>query len=783
MYACKRVSRIAQFFLVCGLLVTTVTILVPFSPGMLPTNGLDPSWVMGLQQAIVQGLTFGREIIFTYGPYAPVYTGSYHPSTDVFFSFVCLYLAISYWACLIFVLRNAPWYWVLAFFIVLTMLIHARETLFLLFPLLTGLLILKIQFAKDEKSIKNKLALFSLALAFSAFGLLVLVKGTLLVPCVTVIFLYTIFFSSKDHISLTMLYLLLPIASLLFFWIIADLPIAALSNYFIGLAYIISGYTEAMALNGSTFEILMYLTASILILLIISFQMQLIGKEKLFLLCIYCLFLFLSFKVSFVRHDVHALIAATSLLVAALLLPFAFKSWALFPAIIFVLLTSIYIKSNYINNPVYHDIKQISAPYASAWYGIQNRLENKKWPKSAFDAGMNALRVQASFPLLSGTTDIYSYGQGGLIASGNIWSPRPIFQSYSVYTPELANRNRRHLLGDRAPDHIIFKIEPIDERLPALEDGASWPVLLTHYQLVQRKTGFLLLQKRIDMPNFEEPSILAVYKYDFGKLVNLPEFSENLIYAQIEIQPTILGRIASLLFKTSQLQITLNLKNGITKRYRFIANMAKSGFLISPLIDTTDEFGMLYGNKGLFLDSKMVASIMITSRHSGYKLWKDRYTITFSQIQTGPKVGLSEIYKFETFDNVSIGAPAEKCDGFIDIINGMPSSTMTLSVSNYLQVQGWLVESVANSVLAESTYVVLTDLQNQHKSLHTHVMSRPDVGAHFNKPELSQSGYRTRADISMMKEGDYILGLAIKQSGEIKRCPQFNFPITITRKK
>ena len=43
------------------LLITTIAKFVPFSPAM-PAAGLDPSWVFGLNQAVAQGLSFGKEI-------------------------------------------------------------------------------------------------------------------------------------------------------------------------------------------------------------------------------------------------------------------------------------------------------------------------------------------------------------------------------------------------------------------------------------------------------------------------------------------------------------------------------------------------------------------------------------------------------------------------------------------------------------------------------------------------------------------------------------------------
>src|SRR5260364_219639 len=64
-----------------------------------------------------------------------------------------------------------------------------------------------------------------------------------------------------------------------------------------------------------------------------------------------------------------------------------------------------------------------------------------------------------------------------LLTAGNLWSPRPVIQSHGAYTPKLARLNELHLLSERAPNNIVFKVEPIDGRLASLEDGLSWPIL------------------------------------------------------------------------------------------------------------------------------------------------------------------------------------------------------------------------------------------------------------------------------------------------------------------
>lgn len=241
---------------------------------------------------------------------------------------------------------------------------------------------------------------------------------------------------------------------------------------------------------------------------------------------------------------------------------------------------------------------------------------------------MNFLREQAGFPILQGTTDIYSYNQTYLISSQNIWSPRPIFQSYSVFNQDLAEDNKKHLQGKHRPDNIIFKIEPIDQRIPSLEDGASWPLLLTNYQPDHSTNDFLFLHKK-ENPRQTNLTLSKRESHVLGEQVDIPE--KQLLFAKIELKPTVLGTLATILFKPQQLQITLKLNNGTTKQYRLVANMAKSTFLLSPLIEDTLEFSLLY-KKNNELNAKKVKSMVIATSQRNNWHWNNTYTIDFKHI-------------------------------------------------------------------------------------------------------------------------------------------------------
>ncbi len=391
-------------------LLTAIAAFVPFLPEM-PAANLDPSWRFGMNQAVAQGLSIGKDIIFTFGPYASIYTKAYHPSTDFMMVSGSLYLALSYSACLGLLMRSVQGYWVLAVCAVLAGLIYTRDPLLFSFPLLVALLIFKILFSEEGWLFKSKSAALYVALMFAPFGLLPLIKGSLLILCAAVAALCSVFFIANRHRLLAIICLFSPMASMLFFWTASGQYATNLPSYFINMSPIVSGYTEAMALDGDFDEEVSYLIASAFLLFTITIQNKIPNVSKIFLFFTYFVFLFISFKAGFVRQDGHATISGTSILIGALLFSFIFKTRLIILVIVSAIISWSFIDGHYIKTSHHSFVQNIKSTYLSMWFGVKNRIENSNWPRVDFDAAVNSLRDQASFPVLKGTTDIYSYNQ------------------------------------------------------------------------------------------------------------------------------------------------------------------------------------------------------------------------------------------------------------------------------------------------------------------------------------------------------------------------------------
>ncbi len=612
------------------LLITTLAVVIPLSPAM-PWEGLDPSWIFSMNQAEAQGLVFGRDLIFTFGPYASIYTSTYHPGTDTLMLLGSLCLAVGFFLALYLNFRTSRWYVKAGLWAVLAGITYSRDALLFFYPILIGVWVIQsVQPSEPERDRPDPGYGWTWVL-FIPFGLLPLIKGSLLLACWATVVLSALAVWKSGNRNSAVAICLTAVVSLVLFWMMARQPLAGLPRYLGSMFFIIQGYTEAMSLSGKSDEVMAYLSFGIFIIWAVARQSHGARFSKAMLASAFALIIFLSLKAGFVRHDFHALIPATMCLYLGLLAATLTSGWVQAVCLIAGLTAWHSIDENYRHTRLPTWVTNLTSTYQNSWKGLTGRLTNPDGLNKQFGMTLANIHSHSQFPLLSGTTDIYSFDQSFLFASGNSWNPRPILQSYSADTPELLQINRDYLLGDTRPDNIIFRIQPIDRRLPSLEDGLSWPFLLTAYQPGQLFKGYLFLKQRTIEPRLTARlAPLSKTRHAFGEAIPIPD-TDSPLMARIQLKPSWLGRLASLFYKPSQLQIKLTLQRGRPRTYRLISQMAKTEFMLSPLIENSFEFQHLYLNDGALTAKKVKSIMLVAPENPGF--WKDSFKLELMALE------------------------------------------------------------------------------------------------------------------------------------------------------
>ncbi len=208
----------------------------------------------------------------------------------------------------------------------------------------------------------------------------------------------------------------------------------------------------------------------------------------------------------------------------------------------------------------------------------------REWPEF-----LKSIRDSHPLPPFTGTADIAGGDQAILLAHEADYRPRPVFQTYSVYTPGLIARNRDFLRSDRAPQTFLFKIAPIDGRFPALEEGALWPDLLRLYDAAPVAHGYTALTRRA-VPREVSLEPIHETRVSFGQAVDISQWNDAVLWLELDLEPSWLGRLRNLLFKPPLVEIVTTLDDGRTLTHRLVPGMAHTGFVLSPFVDTTERF-------------------------------------------------------------------------------------------------------------------------------------------------------------------------------------------------
>lgn len=584
----------------------SILVFLPVFPSM-PAIGNDASWRMALNEAWARDMDFGR-LVFTYGPYAFLSTAQYHPDTygvlvgcSVFLGTV-LFLLLRH-------LEGGSKQTVRIAFILPCLIASdytsSPDVRFFCFGFFLLAAAAKRPQTDADEIRRPSLPSASVVLNLAAFslGLIALVKAT-----------YAVEAGVMGALSMLVLYraerrLLAPalLASfalgLILFWLGAGQSLAALPRFFLNQAYVAAGYGQAMSVGEDLLPPALFLACTIPLAIAVKRDLQQPAAGRYAIAIGMAFTLFLSFKEGFVREDDwHVMTAAEVLLILPWCWPFArLDRWrvtqtALTAAAAIVLI--------------------LRFPHALDLQGKAERLEQFVhcsdrgpivcptrigWLQRTYDLSLARIRAQVPLPKVQGTVDVYTVSQYLAAAYGYRWDPRPVIQSYSAYSPVLARLNADHLTGARPPDGILFALNAIDSRLPALADGPSWPILLSRYsvewlgnlpQPTEGQSVAYLVRKPDSARITVIRSPLLQTTAALGHRVRLPR-SGDALFAKIDIRPDVYGRFEQVLFKDPELYVNFRFPNGAMERYRFIPGMARAGFVISPVVVDTEQFASL----------------------------------------------------------------------------------------------------------------------------------------------------------------------------------------------
>lgn len=581
---------------------------VPFLARLVqgPSSGaLDSSWASVLCHARRQGLHFGTDIVFTYGPLGFLATTDYSggdPAAHVRFAIV-LALLTALPVVLLSRALSAPMRGLIGLCLIAAPLVNTGGDDAFVQVALAGWGILCLTAAgrpaSDRGGIPPHVGLVAFAVLTSLvkFSWLVAAAGTVAAVGADLV-LRRRPAAAAALAGATM-------AAFLAGWLGAGQPLETLPSFLFWSADLAAGYAGSMGSRCPAWVTALGAVAAGVTLWAVADtarQARLpeaaAGRARRGLLAAWLAgLLFVSWKHGFVRADVHHFLGLFTFcgLLCPLLLaipgvaPCSERRAAWRAAGVVVVAAVVVASWLPIASPV-TAVRQIAAAAAANVATVIRPRHSADTLTRAWDESRRRLTLEATKARIgAASVDVFGQAQGYAVASGLDFTPRPVFQSYSTYNRSLSLLNEACWLSDRGPAWLLFDLAPIDGRFPPLEDSRCLRAALGNYRLVGAEQRFLLFACESRRP--AELTLVQSGTAALGQRVDVSTHAGGDLWLEVDLRPSATARLMSLLVRppTTRLRLWEVAGDEGGAVFHAPAPMLAAGFVASPILTGNDD--------------------------------------------------------------------------------------------------------------------------------------------------------------------------------------------------
>jgi hypothetical protein len=476
---------------------------------IVPSTGTDPSWMAGLQMAYGDGAQFGKDFVFTYGPFgflqAPVlYDETLWIAAFLYRSFIQFAVAIS----LLWVARRA---------FPLSLALIAAYVL-LVIGYLEGAVVL-LGFIWCFVALSDRRPRLAVPLVVFGGGLVGAIEllGKVNYGVAVLAFCFITLLGLPGRRRNVGLFAVTVGAAFVGLWLVARQDLSNLPDLATSSLQLMSGYSRSMSSGVTThdWELSVAIVGMALLLggaVLATWRDDV--PRRLASVALVAVFTFLVFKEGFVRQglgntsDFFVFLACGGIAVASRIpavrigrphrvLAVAFTVPFVAVALMALPTVSLWrsLKPDHHTAFLRRDIKALLSPAARAQLLAEGRKEMQRMYR--IDPGI--------LEALGGRSVHIDPSEIGVAwAYGLNWHPLPVIQAYSAYTPELDALNAEALSGPDGPEAILRPASGnrtagpealVDDRLPGWDSPAASRSMLCHYRSVRVISGWQLLER------------------------------------------------------------------------------------------------------------------------------------------------------------------------------------------------------------------------------------------------------------------------------------------------
>lgn len=609
-------------------------------------DGLDPSWQMVLEHATLHKLVYGQDIVFTFGPLAPVSTdlhngaGYFHSERLAYVLWLASVFIVLWWRLsqhLPRLLAVLSWLWLA--------LLPGDAVPYAAIALLAWAMKPPEREHRQEKAPPAG-TILNLLVAPAGLAVLGTVKFTYTVAAMAVVAAWVghavVFQRSWKH---ALIPLLAATATFAFVWTATGQPLAAVPQWLHRGLIVSSAYADAMQMILVGPAALWLAAGTVILALLLLTTLALWQTQKrrtsdLFLALVCLGLLAIVWKHSVTRADGHlTMIGSLAPLLCCLALsPLRIgdlSRWARIAGII----TVVTLMVGALADRFAISGSTVTESALSHTLGMSSRKQpalhilTPTGSALPLDLATAPELDQSRLPAIKALVkdqpvDIFNFLQCVAFANGLNYQPRPVYQSYQACNEELMRLNETYWQTRTATQHLICRMESVDWRLSSSDDAACWPHWLTNLKPAAIEKDFILLSPSGRQTHTPRWSPLGTGQAEFGAALPLPtQPPGKFLRLRTTLHRSFLGKLAKAGFQPDALQMVTRMSDGTTETTRIVPGAIEAGILLAPFLHTNVDLLAYYADDKTL--QRTPSSITLRAERGRHKEFASTYSYTW----------------------------------------------------------------------------------------------------------------------------------------------------------
>lgn len=220
--------------------------------------------------------------------------------------------------------------------------------------------------------------------------------------------------------------------------------------------------------------------------------------------------------------------------------------------------------------------------------GIRNRLKRKLSTYKDFKENFylpKPLRTKIG----KASVDIYHQNTSLFYYNNLNYKPRPVFQCLGAYTKYLDDLNAESITNDsKAPEYILWLDDTaINNRNALWQCPNTYKQILNNYvldEVVYPTSDFWKIVLKRESQPIETAPLNNTISFNLNEKQAIPVSPDRLMFANLKVEETLKSKIISILFKNKPLTIEIELENGQIRTHQIEPQIVKNGIIINKYI-------------------------------------------------------------------------------------------------------------------------------------------------------------------------------------------------------